>query len=76
MQVINPKITADKTMGVAEEDSFDDSVCLGLGASRWTVGVFEAHPISIITVSKMHNDDFKNLSTRLIIQKFSGVFFS
>lgn len=62
MLVIKPRITTEKIIGAAEEDSFDDSVCFGLGASRWTAGVFEAHPISIVAINKMHNDDFKNLS--------------
>ena len=34
MLVIIPRITTEITIGVAEDDSFDDSVCFGLGASR------------------------------------------
>ena len=68
MQVTKPRTTKEIITGVADDDSLDDSVRFGLGTLRLTVGVFDAHPISIIIVSKTHNDDLTYLSTRLIIQ--------
>ena len=84
MQVTKPRTTKEIITGVADDDSLDDSVRFGLGTLRLTVGVFDAHPISIIIVSKTHNDDLTYLSTRLNIQnqvrsnktsELSGVFF-